>query len=172
MDITNGFGRYPVTLRKEEMPKLAVHFLIMRGRLPDTGTNPAAPFDQGKPVTIAATKWITVTPVKHIVTAALDYPQKARPGQEIEVTLRLSDDLGKPLAGEATFWLVDQAVLSLAKERPLDPLPSFVVERPTRMTARDTRNLAFGVIPLEEVPGGDTAVDDWGTDNNLSLIHI
>jgi alpha-2-macroglobulin len=169
VDITNGFGRYPVTLRKEEMPKLAVHFLIMRGRLADTGTNPAAPFDQGKPVTIAATKWITVTPVKHIVTAALEYPQKARPGQEIEVTLRLSDDLGKPLAGEATFWLVDQAVLSLAKERPLDPLPSFVVERPTRMAARDTRNLAFGVIPLEEVPGGDTAADDWGTDNNVSV---
>jgi uncharacterized protein YfaS (alpha-2-macroglobulin family) len=169
IDIANGYGRYPVVLRKPDMPKLAVHFLIMRGRLADTGKDPDAPFDQGKPVTIAATKWITVTPVKNIVTAKLEYPPKARPGQDIEVTLRLSDDLGQPLAGEATFWMVDQAVLSLAKERPLDPLPNFIVERPTKMAARDTRNMAFGIIPLEETPGGDLAVDEWGTENNVSV---
>ena len=51
--------------------------------------------------------------------------------------------------------MVDQAVLSLAKERPLDPLPDFIVERETKMAARDTRNMAFGVIPLEEIAGGD-----------------
>ncbi|MGA2124985.1 MAG: alpha-2-macroglobulin family protein [Xanthobacteraceae bacterium] len=169
VDITNGFGRYPLRLRPEDMPRLAVHLLIMRGRLADTGRDAGAPFDQGKPVTIAATKWITVTPVKNIVTVGLDHPHKARPGQEIEVTLRLADDLGQPVAGEATFWMVDQAVLSLAKERPLDPLPSFIVERPTRMAARDTRNMAFGVIPLEEVPGGDEALDEWGTENNVSV---
>jgi uncharacterized protein YfaS (alpha-2-macroglobulin family) len=169
VDIANGYGRHPVTLRKEEMPKLAVHFLIMRGRLPDTATDPSAPFDQGKPVTIAATKWVTVTPVKNIVVASLEAPQKARPGQEVEVTLRLADDLGKPLAGEATFWMIDQAVLSLAKERPLDPLKNFIVERPSTMAARDTRNMAFGIIPLEEVPGGDAGLDEWGTDSNVSV---
>ena len=169
VDIANGYGRYALTLRKEEMPKLAVHFLIMRGRLPGAQSDPTAPFDQGKPVTVAATKWVTVTPVKNIVTVALDYPRKARPAEEIEVTLRLSDDLGKPLAGEATFWMVDQAVLSLAKERPLDPLRDFIVERPTRMAARDTRGMAFGVIPLEEVAGGDLAADEFGTENNVSV---
>lgn len=161
VDIANGFGRYPVTLRKEQLPKLAVHFLIMRGRLSGIAVDPSAPFDQGKPVTIAATKWVTVTPVKNIVTASLEYPQKARPGQEVEVTLRLADDAGKPIAGEATFWMVDQAVLSLAKERPLDPLPSFIVERATKMAARDTRNMAFGIIPLEETSGGDAGLDEW-----------
>jgi len=169
VDIANGFGRYAMTLRKEQTPKLAVHFLVMRGRLKDSAPQPSATFDQGKPVTIAATKWIEVTPVKNIVTVKLDYPQKARPGQEVEVTLRLSDDAGKPLSGEATFWMVDQAVLSLAKERPLDPLPDFIVERETRMTARDTRNMAFGVIPLEEVPGGDAALEEWGAENNISV---
>jgi alpha-2-macroglobulin len=169
VDIANGFGRYPVTVRKEQMPKAAVHFLIMRGRLAETAPNPTAAFDQGKPVTIAATKWITVTPVKNIVTAKLEYPAKARPGQEVEVTLRLADDQGKPLSGEATFWMVDQAVLSLAKEQPLDPLPNFIVNRPTKMTARDTRNMAFGVIPLEETPGGDGGREEWGADNNISV---
>ena len=169
VDIANGFGRYALELRKEEMPKLAVHFLIMRGRLPGGGADPTAPFDQGKPVTIAATKWVTVTPVKNIVTAKLEYPEKARPGQTVEVTLRLSDDEGKPLSGEATFWMVDQAVLSLAKEQPLDPLPGFIVSRPTEMTARDTRNMAFGIIPLEETPGGDGGRGEWSGDNNISV---
>ncbi|WP_243370723.1 alpha-2-macroglobulin [Microvirga solisilvae] len=163
--IQNGTGRYEVKLRKEQMPKLAVHFLLMRGRLDGSSPNPTAPFDQGKPVTLAATKWVTVKPVKHIVTASLEAPQKARPGQEVEVVLRLSDDTGKPVAGEATFWMVDQAVLSLAREQPLDPLKAFIVERPTQAAIRDTRNMAFGVIPLDETPGGDELSDDWGMEN-------
>ncbi len=58
VDIANGFGRYKVALTTPDMPKLPVHFLIMRGRLPGADADPGAPFDQGKPVTIAATKWI------------------------------------------------------------------------------------------------------------------
>ena len=165
IDIANGFGEYRVTVRKEQMPKVAVHFLVMRGRLPGPPQPPTAPFDQNKPVTVAATKWLTVTPVKHIVVASLDYPQRARPADEVEVTLKLADDTGQPLAGEAVFWMVDQAVLSLAREQPLDPLPKFIVERPTKLAARDTRNMAFGIIPLEEAPGGDEAADDWGIEN-------
>ena len=65
--------------------------------------------------------------------------------------------------------MVDQAVLSLAKERPLDPLPNFIVERDTKMAARDTRNMAFGVIPLEEIPGGDARLEEWGAENNISV---
>ncbi|MGA8170545.1 MAG: MG2 domain-containing protein, partial [Methylocystis sp.] len=170
IDIANGFGRYALTLKKEQGPKLAVHFLIMRGRLKDSAPNAASGIDQGKPITIAATKWIEVTPVKNIVTVKLEAPGKARPGQEVEVSLRLADDAGKPLAGEATFWMVDQAVLSLAKEQPLDPLANFILARETKMAARDTRNMAFGIIPLEEVPGGDgAALEEWGAENNISV---
>ncbi len=169
-DIANGFGRYALTLKKEQTPKLAVHFLIMRGRLKDSAPTGGSGIDQGKPVTIAATKWIEVTPVKNIVTVKLDAPAKARPGQEIEVALRLSDDAGKPLAGEATFWMVDQAVLSLAKEQPLDPIANFILARESTMAARDTRNMAFGVIPLEEIAGGDGgALDEWGAETNISV---
>ena len=78
--------------------------------------------------------------------------------------LHLADPAGHPLAGEATVWMVDQAVLALAKEQPLDPLPAFLVDRPTRMAARDTRGMVFGVIPLNEAPGGDEA-GDFGMEN-------
>jgi hypothetical protein len=163
VDITNGFGRYTVPIRKQQVPRLAVHFLLMRGRLPNP-PGPMAPFDQGKPVTLAATHWINVNPTDNRVMVSFDAPAQARPEQEFDLVLHLADPAGHPLAGEATVWMVDQAVLSLAKEQPLDPLPAFIVDRPTRMVARDTRNMAFGVIPLTEAPGGDEA-GDLGMEN-------
>ena len=168
LEIVNGYGKYALTLKKEQTPKLAVHFLIMRGRVKDTASNGAG-LDLGKPVTIAATKWIEVTPVKNIVTVKIEAPPKARPGQEVEVGLRLSDDAGAALAGEATFWMVDQAVLTLAKEQTLDPLPNFILPRESKMAARDTRNMAFGIIPLEEIAGGDVGLEEWGAENNISV---
>jgi hypothetical protein len=165
VDIANGFGRYTLPVRREQMPRVAVHFLVMRGRLPGPPQAATAPFDQGKPVTLAATTWVTVTPVQHRVQVALNAPQTVRPGEEVEVTLRLSDEAGRPLSGEAAFWMVDQAVLSLAREQPLDPLRNFIVDRPTRMAARDTRSMAFGIIPLDENPGGDEGEDPWAQEN-------
>ncbi len=158
VDVTNGQGRFTTAITKLQTPRLAVHFLLMRGRLP--GTPPAtAPFDQGKPTTLAATQWIAVNPVDNRVNVTFDAPAESRPQGEFDLVVHLADPAGHPLAGEATVWLVDQAVLALAKEQPLDPLPAFLVDRPSRMVARDTRNMAFGVIPLAENPGGDEAGD-------------
>ena len=163
VEIANGFGRFAVPIRKAQVPKLTVHFLLMRGRLPGP-VNPATPFDQGKPVTLAATAAITVNPSENRVNVSFEAPAQARPAQEFDLVLHLSDAAGRPLAGEATVWMVDQAVLALAKEQPLDPLAAFIVNRPARMVARDTRNMAFGVIPLAEAPGGDEA-GDFGMEN-------
>jgi uncharacterized protein YfaS (alpha-2-macroglobulin family) len=162
-DVTNGFGRLAVPIRKLQVPRVAVHVLLMRGRLPGTGLS-GAPFDQGKPVTLAGTKWLTVTPVENCLTVTFEAPAQARPAQEFDLVLHLADGAGRPVAGEATVWMVDQAVLALAKEQPLDPLPPFLVERSIRMAARDTRSLAFGVIALNENPGGDEA-GDFGMEN-------
>ena len=164
VDVQHGFGRILVPIRKPQMPKLAVHVLLMRGRLPGPAPSAAAPFDQGKPTTIAATAWITVTPVENEVRVTFEAPAMARPEQEVDLVLHLADAAGHPLAGEATVWMVDQAVLSLAREQRLDPLPDFIVQRPSRMVARDTRNLAFGIIPLSEAPGG-AAGGDQGVEN-------
>jgi uncharacterized protein YfaS (alpha-2-macroglobulin family) len=154
--VRNGVGRFELPIEPTYAPRIPVHFLLMRGRLP--GAPPTQDqLDLGRPQTLAATSWIKVTPAKNIVNVALDYPEKALPGQEITMRISLTDDLGAPLAGEVTLWLVDQAVLALAPERRLDPLPDFIVDRPSRMALRDTRNLAFGALPLDEEPGGDEA---------------
>jgi uncharacterized protein YfaS (alpha-2-macroglobulin family) len=162
-EVANGFGRLSVPIRKAQAPHLAVHVLLMRGRLPGPGPS-GAPFDQGKPVTLAATKLLNVTPIENRLTVAFDAPAQARPAQEFDMVLHLADGAGRPVAGEATVWMVDQAVLALAKEAPLDPLPPFLVDRPVRVAARDTRGLAFGVIPLNETSGGDEA-GDLGMEN-------
>lgn len=162
-DVANGFGRLSVPIRKAQAPHLAVHVLLMRGRLPGPGPS-GAPFDQGKPVTLAASRLLAVTPIENRLTVAFDAPAQARPAGEFDMVLHLADGAGRPVAGEATVWMVDQAVLALAKEAPLDPLPTFLVDRPVRVAARDTRGLAFGVIPLNETPGGDEA-GDLGMEN-------
>jgi uncharacterized protein YfaS (alpha-2-macroglobulin family) len=165
VDVENGVGRVQVPVRKEQMPQLAVHVLLMRGRLPGPAPAATAPFDQGKPTTLAASTWVKVRPVENRVQVALATQAEALPGETIDVTLRLTDARQKPLSGEATFWMVDQAVLALATEAPLDPLPAFVVQRPSTLAARDTRNMAFGVIPLSEMPGGSDANALEGTPN-------
>ena len=164
-DVANGVGRATLPIQKAQMPRFPVHVLLMRGRLAGPPPSATAPFDQGKPTTLAATEWIKVRPVQNRVNVAFEAPAAARPAQTVEVTLRLSDEAGHPLAGEATFWMVDQAVLALAKEAPLDPLPKFIVDRPSRLVARDTRNMAFGIIPLQEYPGGGEGNENPGIAN-------
>ena len=163
VDVANGFGRLSVPIRKQQVPRLAVHVLLMRGRLPGV-VAASARFDQGKPITVAATQWLMVRPTEQRVQVSFEAPAQARPAQEVDLVLHLADSAGRPVAGEATVWMVDQAVLALAREQPLDPLPAFLVDRPSKMAARDTRNMAFGVLPLLENPGGDEN-GDFGMEN-------
>src|SRR6185437_1769483 len=164
-DVANGVGRISLPVRKAQMPRFPVHVLLIRGRLAGPPASATAPFDLGKPTTLAATAWVKVRPVQNRVNVAFDAPATARPAQTVDVALRLTDEAGRPLSGEATFWMVDQAVLALAKEAPLDPLPKFIVERRSRMVARDTRNMAFGIIPLQEYPGGSEGNENPGIAN-------
>ncbi len=62
-----------------------------------------------------------------------------------------------------TFWLVDEAVLSLAREESLDPLSTMIRRNQRSTSVRDTRNLVVGrVTELEEDPGGDGGDDEEG----------
>jgi uncharacterized protein YfaS (alpha-2-macroglobulin family) len=163
--ITNGYGTAEIPIQKHYMPKVPVHVLLMRGRLANAVPTVASPFDLGKPTTLVGTAWLDVKPVQNIATLTMTAPTKARPAETIEVALKMTDETGKPLSGEATFWMVDQAILSLAKEQPLDPLPAFIRPYQTKLSARDTRNQAFGILPLMEDPGGDVAAEELGLDN-------
>jgi hypothetical protein len=162
VDVAGGAATFTVPVLSTFVPRLPVHFILVRGRIPGTAPVPGNATDLGKPATMAATAWLEVTPVAHQVSVQLVHPEKARPGQTIDVTVKLADPKGLPLAGEVTLWLVDQAVLALGRERRLDPVPDFITPVDSHLAVHDTRNLAFGALPFAESPGGDEGEAEAG----------
>ncbi len=159
-DVSGGKAVHEVKVGANHVPNLPIHVVLMRGRLGESKTDDS----RFKPETLAASLDLEVEPVKNEVRVKVDHPEQARPGAKVDLTVTLKDDDGKPLGGEVTLWLVDEAVLSLAREGPLDPLKRFI-ERNARGTAvRDTRNLTVGrLVEQEEEPGGDGGEDEEGT---------
>jgi hypothetical protein len=160
--VEGGAATFRLPVEGHFAPRVPVHFILMRGRLPNTGPLPGNNTDLGKPATLAATAWVDVNPVAHQVQVALKHPETARPGQKVEVTIGLKDPKGAPLPGEVTLWLVDAAVLALGREQRLDPLPDFLPSVESHLETRDTRNLALGALPFAENPGGDGATKEAG----------
>lgn len=170
-NVRNGSAAFDMAVLKQYVPRVPVHFVLMRGRVPGVQPAPGTRLDLGKPATVAATAWLKVQPVEHQVTVTLDNPAKARPGETVDVRIRLADRAGKPLAGEVTLWLVDQAVLALGKEQRLDPLPDFITPVQSRLSLQDTRNWTLGLLPLDELPGGDAGKKE-ATDDLLDKVTL
>ena len=160
LTVKNGAATFDVVIQKNFVPRLPVHFVLMRGRIPGVVPVAGGRVDLGKPATVAATSWLTVEPVEHQVNVALQYPERAKPGETVEVKITLTDRAGKPASGEVTLWLVDQAVLALGKEQRLDPIPDFITPVHSRVGIQDTRNWTLGILPWSENPGGDTGAKE------------
>ncbi|MFN7941543.1 MAG: MG2 domain-containing protein [Thermoanaerobaculia bacterium] len=156
LEVAGGVGRFRLSLAPTWTPRLPVHFVLLRGRLPGVAPQAGSVADLGKPTTAATTVWLDVDPRANRIAVELASPERARPGQTIEIEIRLKDPDGHPLAGEAALWLVDAAVLSLGREARLDPLPDFLRSPSTWLDLHDSRNLAFGYLPYAETPGGDS----------------
>jgi uncharacterized protein YfaS (alpha-2-macroglobulin family) len=150
-EVSGGKAVYELPIKANHVPNIAVHVALMRGRLGEGKTEDA----RYRPQTLGASIDIEVEPVRNQVAVELKHPETARPGTKIPVELTLKDDKGAPLAGEVTLWLVDEAVLSLAPEGPLDPLSAFVTRNARGTTLRDTRNSLVGKLFDQESPGGD-----------------
>jgi hypothetical protein len=162
LHVEAGQATFQLPIEKTFVPRVPVHFVLMRGRVPGPGPMPGNKTDLGKPMTLAATEWVQVNPVDNQVQVALSYPEKARPGQTIQIEVGLGGRNGAPLAGEVTLWLVDAAVLALGKEQRLDPLPDFITQVSSHLQMRDTRGLPFGLVPFAENPGGDEGEEELG----------
>ena len=157
--VRGGTATIRLPIEKSWVPNIPVHVLLLRGRTEVRGTA-ASPDDLGKPITLASSTSLVVNPVENRLVVGVENPARAMPGQTVPVTVRLRTPAGKPVGGEVTLWLVDAAVLSLGKEQRLDPLPDFITAVRSRLSLRDTRNLAFGRIPFAELPGGDDAATE------------
>lgn len=148
-----------VPISERFVPNLPVHVVLMRGRLGE-GKNDDARY---KPATVASSLDLAVDATKNSVLLDVKHPEVVRPGTKQDFTITLTDDRKTPVGGEVTLWLVDDAVLSLAKEGPLDPLTELVRRNQRAVSIRDTRNLVVGrVSEQEEEPGGDGSEEEEG----------
>lgn len=163
-NVRNGAATFDLPVEKHYVPRLPVHFVLMRGRIAGAAPGAANRLDLGKPATVAATSWVAVEPVEHQVKVTLENPARARPGETVSVKIALTDRNNKPAAGEVTLWLVDQAVLALGQEQRLDPIPDFITPVKSRLALQDTRNWTLGILPLSEQPGGDEAAEEGSQD--------
>jgi uncharacterized protein YfaS (alpha-2-macroglobulin family) len=150
-EVSGGKAVHELPIKASHVPNIAVHVALMRGRLGEGKTEDA----RYRPQTLGASIDIEVEPARNQVAVELKHPDTARPGMKIPVEIALKDDKGAPLAGEVTLWLVDEAVLSLAPEGPLDPLSAFITRNARGTTLRDTRNSLVGKLFEQEEPGGD-----------------
>ncbi len=156
-DIAGSKTVIDVPITDRFVPNLPLHVVLMRGRLGEGKTDDA----RYKPATVASSLDLQVEPTKNLVLVNVQHPELARPGTRQDFTITLTDDQKKPVGGEVTLWLVDEAVLSLAKEGPLDPLTELIRRNQRAVSIRDTRNLVIGrVSELEEEPGGDGGDDE------------
>ncbi|HEY6003464.1 MAG TPA: MG2 domain-containing protein, partial [Anaeromyxobacter sp.] len=157
-DVRGGKAVEEIRIGDRHVPNLPVHVVLFRGRIGE-GTADDARY---RPQTVAASVDLEVEPTRNRVAVQVEHPESARPGATVDVVVRLEDEQRRPLAGEVTLWLVDEAVLSLAPEATLDPLSRFVERNARGTSIRDTRNLVVGRVLEEEEPGGDGGEEDQG----------
>lgn len=154
VSIKNGQGVIELAATADMAPRIPVYVLAMRGRLDRSSDAPDAFF---KPKTVGSETWLRVNPKAMQMQVALGHPVRNLPGSSMKLSIDLSDPDGNPLNGEVTLWLVDRAVLALAKEMDLDAVKTFTRDGQRWIRVRDSRNDVIGDLALEELPGGDGA---------------
>ena len=156
-EVSGGKAVHELAIRPQHVPNIPVHVLLMRGRLGEGDKDDS----RYRPQTLGASVDVKVEPARNTVAVEIKHPETARPGATVPVELTLKDDQGKPLGGEVTLWLVDEAVLSLAPEGTLNPLDEMIRDNTRGTTMRDTRNSLVGkLFEQEETPGGDGSEEE------------
>ena len=161
IDVFDGKATFELPIENYFAPKLPINFILMSPRVYDNGNVMKNQLeDVGKPRTFATTQWLNVSPEENTIKVGLIHPKQSSPGNTIEVELNLTDNNNKPMGGEVTLWLVDQAVLSLGDELPINPLPSFMDQIFSKIKLRDMRNQIIGKLKVIENPGGGGGGDE------------
>lgn len=129
-----------VPLAAAYMPAVeAVVTLVGRGRDADGREGPVR-------ATGETTLAVPTTPRRLSVTARLADAETS-PGAETAIELDLKDALGRPVAGEVTVAVVDDAVFTLGGGQRPDPLAAFHARRWGGISPSDSRSLVVAGRP-------------------------
>lgn len=169
VQVAGGQAVFEFDIQGEMAPRIPVHFLLMRGRLPGTGAQTGR-VDRGKPAAMASTRWLAVVPKDNRLNVSLKHEAQQQPGTTLKVDITLTDPDGRALDGEVALWLVDRAVLSLAPERFINPLDRFIDQTYSSLRFRETRNMVVGNLPVEETAGGGWGFEDRAAASEAELL--
>lgn len=136
-------------------PNAFVSVMLVRGRTKPVPTKAKEP-DVGAPAFRMGYASLPINPEKRRLKIAIA-PNKtdAKPGENIEVDLKVTDHNGKPARSEVTFYAVDEGVLSLIGYKTPDPIEVFGAGRPLRVVSLEMREALARVFR----PYGDLGVD-------------
>ena len=155
--IQNSSAVFELPIRKFNTPRIYTHFLLMRGRYKsiEDENSYLAKIDSDKPQSVASTCILNVEPEENKLKVVLEHKSKILPSSIAEIKIKITDAHGNPCAGEAALWLVDEAVLSLAREGNIDPLHNFIKPADAAIRITDYRNKFIGKILYNEEVIGD-----------------
>ncbi len=160
--VRNGAGIIDVPIKNIWCPQVTVSVMLMRGRLEGTRIDPVSGIDLGKPQTLGATVDLRVAESRYVASVKLIHPDRAVPGETIDLSIELHDSNNQPIAGEAAVWLVDRAVLALGREPDPNPLKDLLKPFGSTIGIRDTREMVIGNLPGVFTKGGDYGDDMAG----------
>lgn len=156
--------KIPVT--KEMMPNAFVGVTLLRGRLALKDIDKKlrkSSVDPGKPAFKMGYAQIKVDTSDKVLNVGVEANKKTyRPGEEVSVDLSLKDINGNPIAGEVTFYAVDEGVLSLTGYRVPKPQDRFYRLRPIAVRNYESRLKLLAKIKKKGrkgSPGGDGEAD-------------
>lgn len=110
-----------VPVADKHLPNAFVSVLLIRGRVPaPEGLDPAT--DPGRPAARVGYLELKVDNAdRKLEVAIASDAETYRPGDTVEAKVSLKDAEGQPIAGQVTFYAVDEGVLSLTGYRTPDP---------------------------------------------------
>lgn len=144
-----------VPITEDYRPNAFVSVMLVRGRTKPVPAKAKDP-DVGAPAFRMGYASLPINPEKRRLKIAIA-PNKteAKPGENIEVDLKVTDHQGKPARSEVTFYAVDEGVLSLIGYKTPDPIAVFGAGRPLRVVSLEMREALAHVFR----PYGDLGVD-------------
>ena len=170
-DIANGFGRYALTLKKEQMPKLAVHFLIMRGRLKDSAPNRSRELRSGQARHHRRDQMDRGDAgQEHRHGEARGARKRRGPAQEVEVDAAARRRRRQAARGRSDL-LDGRSGGAVARQgAPARSAAEFHRRRAKRRWRRATRaTWPSASSRWRKFPAATAALEEWGAENNISV---
>ncbi len=109
--------------------------------------------DSGQPDFRQGYLELVVDPISQVIQVELSVsPERAGPGDTVEITLQARNAAGQPVQGEFSLSVVDKAVLELADPNSVDIVPAFYGEQ--SLAVRTGLSLAAYIYRTSFQPGG------------------